>query len=98
MSIARTERVKNMILQGLQMPIEEALRIALDKAIAEGRSLYQIASEAGVDYASLHRFANKTRLDIRISTAEKLLAYFELKIVPNGNAAKKSATKKPPKK
>jgi hypothetical protein len=89
-----------MILQGLQMPIEEALRIALDKAIAEGKSLYQIAADAGVDYASLHRFANKTRLDIRISTAEKLLAYFELKIVPESDsrtAPKKSPPKKSPK-
>ena len=49
-----------------------------------GLTLYRIAKDSGCDYAVLSRFVSGVRPDIRLSSAEKLAAYFGMKLTaPN---------------
>jgi len=54
----------------------------LKRCIAEsGESLYRIAKDAGIDYATVHRFANENR-DARLSVIQRLADYFDLELCP----------------
>ncbi len=46
---------------------------------SSGVSLYRISVDAGVAYATVHRFAHGERR-INIETADKLAAYFGMKL------------------
>jgi hypothetical protein len=57
--------------------VSAPLRKAVEDAIAKGATRYSIAKGAGIDQASFVRWLDEGR-DIRISTADKLAAYFGL--------------------
>jgi plasmid maintenance system antidote protein VapI len=60
------------------MPLDEQLR---DKIRDSGKSVNQLAAECGVPQPVLTRFLNGK--DIRLETANKLAAYFSLKLCDN---------------
>lgn len=58
------------------MSITEKLR----RAIEQADNLSAIEEATGVDHSVLRRFVNGQR-DVRLATAERLLDYFELRVV-----------------
>lgn len=56
--------------------IEQTLRDAIKRS---GLTRYVIAKESGVSYEALMRFLDEGR-DIRLSTVEKLAAFFEMEL------------------
>jgi len=48
---------------------------------ASCESLYRIAKDAGIDYATVHRFANEDR-DARLRGIPRLADYFDLELCP----------------
>lgn len=93
----KTIEVREVIAQGFEMSIDSALRDAITNATEGGKSLNQIANEAKVDYGALYRYVSEVRPDIRLSTIEKLCAYFSLALKPE-DPPKKSAPPKSRKK
>jgi hypothetical protein len=65
------------------MTVSDALRAAIEKS---GRTYYDIAKEAGVDWGTLQRFVDGTRPNIRIDSVDKLCVALGLELRP---AAKK---------
>lgn len=63
------------------MTISENLKLAVEKAIKAGVSRYEIAKQAGIDYAGLSRWLDDGT-DIRASTIDKLASYFGLELSP----------------
>lgn len=63
--------------------IEQTLRDAIERS---GLTRYVIAKGSGVSYEALMRFLDEGR-DIRLSTVEKLAAFFEMELVPTKKAA-----------
>jgi len=57
----------------------EALRRAIDKARANGVTLYRVAVDADVGYATIHKFMAKER-GISAQTLDKLAVYFGLRL------------------
>ncbi len=45
-----------------------------------GKTLYRISRDTGINHTALTRFVTGDRPDIRISTADKLAAYFDLSL------------------
>lgn len=61
----------------------------LRKSVADsGLSLYRIAKDSGVPHAAMHRFVNDGR-DLKLSTADKLAAYFGLRLVGKESTKRK---------
>ncbi|HQU42132.1 MAG: hypothetical protein B7Z73_05500 [Planctomycetia bacterium 21-64-5] len=60
------------------MGVEKKLRDAIERS---GLTRYAIAKGAGITYEVLMRFLDERR-DIRLSTVEKLAAFFELDLMP----------------
>jgi transposase-like protein len=90
-----------MLTLDVKMPIKEALRKAIEQSLADGKTLYQIAREASVDFAALSRWKSSwdtdNERDLRVSTAEGLMKLFGLK-VSGGTPSKKSPPKRSAKK
>lgn len=63
--------------------VSDPLRKAVEAAIAAGATRYSIAKAAGIDQATFARWLDEGR-DIRISTADKLAAYFGLVLKKDG--------------
>lgn len=82
------------------MPIKEALRKAIEQALKEGETLYQIAKQAKVDHAALIKWKatwdTENERDLRVSTASALMRIFKMKIVTE-TPPKKSPARKAPK-
>lgn len=64
-------------------PLTDTLLDAVNAATDSGVTLYRIAKDSGVSFTALSRFVSGERRDIRISTAEKLAAYFGLSLSPD---------------
>jgi hypothetical protein len=71
------------------MSLTEVFRSAIRDS---GKSVNAIAKESGVAQPMLTRFLNGQ--DLRLSTADKMAAYFKLSLQPDGPASKKTAKKK----
>jgi hypothetical protein len=56
--------------------VSEALRLAV---LASDRTLYRIAKDAGVGYATLHRFINGTR-SLSVPALDRLAEYLGLEL------------------
>lgn len=78
------------------MSIDSALRDAIASAIDGGKTLNQIATEAQVNHAILHRYVHNVRPNIQLATAERLCDYFGL--VLKVDSPKPKTTPKPRKK
>jgi hypothetical protein len=63
--------------RGLQdMSIHAAICEAIESS---GQTLYRVAKDSGVDYATVYRFVND-QADVLSVTADKLLEYFEIEL------------------
>ena len=71
-----------------QPTITEVLRAAIDQS---GLTLYRIGKAAGVDTASLRRFA-RGDMSVRLDKADKLAAYFGLRLRPDPEAVPPTPT------
>jgi len=60
----------------LYMSLTKQLRKAIKTS---GVTLYRVSKDSGVPYAVVYRFANEER-QIRIEMADKLAAYFGMKL------------------
>jgi transcriptional regulator with XRE-family HTH domain len=56
--------------------VSETLRLAI---LASGRSLYRIAKDSGVDYATVHRFVNGRR-SLSVPALDRLAEYLGLEL------------------
>ena len=66
----------SLLAHNAAMNIDQAIRRAIAKS---GQTRYRIAVGAGVDHAVLRRYLDEHR-DIRLSTAERLVGYFGIKV------------------
>ena len=69
------------------MTIEETLKRCIEDS---GETIYRIAKDSGIDYATVHRFVNEHR-DARLSVIQKLADYFELELRPRKGKRKTPA-------
>lgn len=61
--------------------IRAALLARIESRVGQGHSLRSVATGAGVDYGGLYRFRESGgTLNVSITTAERLAAYFGLKL------------------
>ncbi len=64
------------------MNVSDSLRAAVQAALAEGATRYQVGKGAGVDHTVLSRFLFEGR-DVRVSTVDALAGYLGLELTPN---------------
>lgn len=60
--------------------LQSRLLLEISEALAEGRSINQMAQESGVPQSSLQRFWTQER-ELRMGNVDKLLEYFGLGVV-----------------
>ena len=58
------------------MTLADQLRNAIETS---GLTLYRVAADAGIDYASIHRFCHGER-SLSLESADKLAAFFEMRL------------------
>ena len=71
-----------------QPTITEVLRAAIDQS---GLTLYRIGKAAGIDTASLRRFA-RGEMSVRLDKADKLAVYLGLRLTPDPDAVPPTPT------
>ena len=68
--------------KGERMPVADQLRELINDT---GLSVYAVAKGAGIAQPVLHRFCTGER-DLTLTTADKLIAYFDLELKPSGKS------------
>ena len=71
-----------------QPTITEVLRAAIEQS---GLTIYRIGKAAAIDTASLRRFASGA-MSVRLDKADKLAAYFGLRLTPDPQAVPPTPT------
>jgi transcriptional regulator with XRE-family HTH domain len=75
MSVKRTANKK-----GGKLTVSATLRRAIRDS---GQTLYRVAKDSGVPYATLHRFMNG-KTEVSMASLDKLCAYLGLALTPGG--------------
>lgn len=55
--------------------------ILRNSARSSGLSVYEIAKESGVDQSTLNKFLKGQRANLRLDIADRLLTFFQLRVV-----------------
>lgn len=74
------------------MAVSEQLRNAIEAATAKGTTLYRIAKDSDVNWATLQRFVTGERPELRTGTVDRLCDYLGLELRLKKQAAKKRGT------
>jgi hypothetical protein len=61
--------------------VSAPLRAAIKESEKNGTTLYRLAKDAKVQYATLHRFVNDS-IDVRLSTVDSLAGVLGLELTP----------------